>query len=136
VAQTKTTRKKASVAEFLNAIKDDQVRKDSKVIAGIMRAATKAKPEMYGSSIVGFGRRHSTYASGREVDWMEIAFAPRKDHVTLYISSRFKRYKALMARLGKHSGSKSCVHIKRLSDVHLPTLKTIVASSVKHVRQA
>jgi hypothetical protein len=39
-----------------------------------------------------------------------------------------------MARLGKHSTGKSCLYIKRLSDIHLPTLKKLIAASVKHMK--
>jgi hypothetical protein len=40
-----------------------------------------------------------------------------------------------MARLGKHTCGKACIYIKRLSDVHLPTLKKLINGSVKHMRK-
>ena len=85
MAELKTKRNDASVDDFLDAIKDEQVRKDCLAIADIMRKATKAKPQMWGSGIVGFGSRRYKYASGREIDWMVIAFSPRKQNITLYI---------------------------------------------------
>ena len=136
MAEIKTKRNDASVDDFLNAIKDDEVRNDCWTIVDIMQKATKAKPEMWGSSIVGFGRYHYKYASGREGDWMLIAFSPRKQNITLYIWSGFEGYDELMTQLGKHSSGKGCVYIKRLSDVHLPTLKKLINASVKHKRKA
>lgn len=133
MAELKTKRNDASVDDFLNVIKDEQVRKDCRAIADIMQKATKAKPQMWGSSIVGFGSCHYKYASGREGDWMLAAFSPRKQNITLYIWPGFEGYDELMARLSKHSCGKACVYIKRLSDVHLPTLKKLINGSVKHM---
>jgi hypothetical protein len=133
MADLKTKRNDASVDDFLNAIKDEQVRQDCRAIADIMRKATKAKPQMWGPSIVGFGSYHYKYASGREGDWMLVAFSPRKQNITLYIWPGFEGYDELMTRLGKHSCGKACIYIKRLSDVHLPTLKKLINGSVKHV---
>jgi hypothetical protein len=64
---------------------------------------------------------------------MLIAFSPRKQNITLYISSGFEGYDELMGKLGKHSCGKSCIYIKRLSDVHMPTLKKLINDSVKHM---
>jgi Domain of unknown function (DU1801) len=133
MAELKTKRNDASVDDFLNAIKDEQVRKDCRAIADIMQKATKAKPQMWGPAIVGFGARRYKYESGREIDWMLIAFSPRKQNITLYISSGFEGYDELMAKLGKHSCGKGCLYIKRLSDVHLPTLEKLIKGSVKHL---
>src|SRR3990172_1272587 len=126
MAELKTQKTAASVSSFLNAIKDDQVRKDCKTIAGIMQKATKARPAMWGSSIVGFGTLNYTYASGREVEWMMTGFSPRKQNITLYIMAGFDKYDDLMAKLGTYSCGKSCLYIKRLSDVHVPTLTKLV----------
>jgi hypothetical protein len=131
MAELKTKRNDASVDDFLGAIKDEQVREDCRAIADIMQKATKAKPQMWGAGIVGFGSRRYKYASGREIDWMLIAFSPRKQNITLYISSGFEGYDELTAKLGKHSCGKGCLYIKRLSDVHLPTLKKLIKGSVE-----
>jgi hypothetical protein len=133
MAELKTKRNESSVDDFLNAIKDEQVRKDCLAIADIMQKATKAKPQMWGAGIVGFGSRRYKYASGREIDWMLIAFSPRKQNITLYVSSGFEGYDELTAKLGKHSCGKGCLYIKRLSDVHLPALKKLINASVKHM---
>lgn len=134
MAELKTKPTALSVTGFINAIDDDQIRKDSKAIAAIMAKATKSKPRMWGPGMVGFGNYHYKYASGREGDWMLTAFAPRKKQITLYIMPGFDGQKALMKKLGPHSGGISCVHIKRLSDLHVPTLKKLIELSVKNLK--
>lgn len=135
MAELKTKATNASVKAFLDAIPDEQKRKDCQAIVKIMESATNSKPEMWGASIVGFGRYHYKYESGREGDWMLIGFSPRKQNITLYIMAGFDDYDTLMARLGQYSCGKSCVYIKRLSDLHVPTLQTLVKQSVKHLRK-
>src|SRR5262249_13250650 len=133
MAELKTKRNDASVDDFLNAIKDEQVRKDCRAIADIMQKATKAKPQMWGAGIVGFGSRRYKYASGREIDWMLIAFSPRKQNITLYISSGFDGFDELTAKLGKNSCGKGWLYIHPLPAIHLPTLKKLINASVKHI---
>ena len=133
MAEPKTRPNNVSVDGFLNSIEDDQVRDDCWTIVDIMQKATKAKAKMWGANIVGFGTYRCTYANGREADWMVTAFSPRKQNITLYLAPGFARRDELMGALGKHSCGKSCVYIKRLSDVHVPTLKKLVNASVRHV---
>jgi len=135
VAEAKTNATGASVSRFLGAIKDKDQRRDSQAVARMMASATKAKPKMLGSNIVGFGKRTITYADGREAEWSQIAFSPRKANMTLYVGRRFDGRDKLLKALGKHSTGGGCLYIKRLSDVHLPALKKIIAASVKQARK-
>ncbi|HJZ65533.1 MAG TPA: DUF1801 domain-containing protein [Candidatus Acidoferrum sp.] len=129
--EPKTTRTEKSAAGFFAAIKNEEVRKDCKIISAIMQATTKEKPVMWGSSIVGFGHHRSVYASGKESNWMLIAFSPRKQNIVLYLMIGYNRQEHLLAKLGKHTTGKGCLYLKRLSDIHIPTLKKLVASAVK-----
>jgi hypothetical protein len=133
MAELKTKINDASVADFLSAIPDTQVREDCRMIAGMMQTATKAKPKMWGPSIVGFGEHRVVYAGGREADWMMMGFSPRKQNIVLY---GVQHNDELLAKLGKHSCGKGCLYIKRLEDVHLPTLKKLVGVSVKRKTKA
>ncbi|MGH7678346.1 MAG: DUF1801 domain-containing protein, partial [Gemmatimonadaceae bacterium] len=86
MAELKTRLTRASVAGFINSIRDEHVRADCKRIASIMKKATGAKAEMWGSAIVGFGRYHYKGSSGREGDWMQVGLSPRKNNITLYLT--------------------------------------------------
>jgi hypothetical protein len=129
--ELKTQLNDASVTDFLNSVEDEQKKKDSFEIMKMMKQVTKAEPKMWGTSIVGFGTYHYKGASGREGDWMLIGFSPRKQNLTLYIMPGFERYPELMKKLGKHTTGKSCLYIKRLSDVDMDVLKELMAESVK-----
>ena len=130
-AELKTKVNDASVVDFLSGIADEQKQKDSFEILKIMKQITKEEPKMWGSSIVGFGSYHYKGASGREGDWMQIGFSPRKQNITLYIIPGFERYPELMKKLGKYSTGKSCLYVKRLSDVNVDVLKELITESLK-----
>ena len=135
MAELKTKPTEASVKEFLNQIPDKQRRDDCFAIAKMMEEATGAKPKMWGPAIVGFGTFHYKYASGREGDWLVTGFSPRKNDLTLYIMMGFEQHRELMEQLGKHKKSKSCLYIKRLDDIHIPTLKKLLKASIKQLRE-
>lgn len=129
MAELKTKKTKASVAGFLNKIRDEQRRKDCQTVLKLMQEATGEEPKMWGSSIVGFGTYKYRYESGREGEWPIISFSPRKTDLTLYIVPGFDKVE-LMAKLGKYKTGKSCLYIKKLDDVKLSVLKQLIGNSV------
>ena len=135
MAELKTKQTEASVKDFLDRIPDKQRRDDCFAIAKMMQEVTGHEPKMWGPSIVGFGTFHYKYASGREGDWLVTGFSPRKNDLTLYIMMGFEKHRELMQQLGKHTTGKSCLYIKRLDDVHVPTLKKLLKASLKQLRE-
>lgn len=131
MAENKTKPTNESVAEFINEIPDAERREDCRALAKLMEEITGSKPKMWGPSIVGFGSYHYKYGSGREGDWMMTGFSPRKQDLTLYLMMGFEKHGDLLKQLGKHRTGKSCLYIKRLSDIHVPTLKKLIKASVK-----
>ena len=136
MAEMKTQRTNQSVKSFLDAIADEERRRDCRTVLGIMQKATGAEPKMWGGSIVGFGNYHYKYASGREGDWFLTGFSPRKENLTLYIMGGLERYPALLGRLGKFKTAKSCLYIKRIADIDLEVLTELVGQSVRRVAQS
>ena len=134
-AEVKTKVNEASVTDFLNSVEDEQKRKDSFEVLKLMKKLSKEDGKMWGGSIVGFGSYHYKGASGREGEWMLIGFSPRKQNITLYIMPGFERYPTLMKKLGKYSTGKSCLYIKRLSDVDVDVLKELMAESLKVMKK-
>lgn len=135
MAELKTKKTEASVDDFIAAIEDDQRRKDCKAVMAIMKRVTKSSPKMWGTNIVGYGSYHYRYASGQEGDWPLTGFSPRKQNLTLYIMAGFDDYPELMAKLGKYKTGKSCLYLKRLSDVDTAVLEQLVAASVKDMKE-
>lgn len=131
MAELKTRQNDQSVEKFLKGIADDKKRRDCFTLLDLMKQITKTEPKMWGSSIVGFGSYHYKYESGREGEWLVTGFSPRKQNLTLYIMTGFEQHYELLKKLGKHSTGKSCLYIKRIEDIDLPTLKKLIQQSVK-----
>ena len=129
--ELKTKPTTVTPAAFLNAIENEELRKDCKTIAKLMAKVTGEKPKMWGPTIVGFGKYHYKYASGREADWCAIGFSPRKQNLTMYVMSGFEGAEDLLAKLGRHSLGKGCLYVKRLSDIDMATLEALLRWSYK-----
>jgi len=133
MAELKTKPNEQSVEAFLNSVEDEEKRQDCLTILEIMKQITKAEPQMWGTSMVGFGTYHYKYESGREGDWFVAGFSPRKQNLTLYIMAGFSRYDELLSKLGKFKTGKSCLYINKIEDVDLKTLKELIKQSVAFV---
>jgi len=135
MAENKTKPTKVSVTAFIKSIEDEQMRRDARKMAAMMREATGSRARMWGANIVGFGEYHYKYESGREGDFMIAGFSPRKQALTLYVIPGFKHFESLMSKLGKYKTGKSCLYIRRLSDVDEKVLKRLIVGSVKYMRK-
>jgi len=135
MADNRTKPSRQSVTEFIKAIEDPDRRRDVRKVSAIMRKATGSRARMWGSNIVGFGEYHYKYDSGREGDFMITGYSPRKQALTLYIMPGFKSFGPLLKKLGKYKTGKSCLYIKRLSDIDETVLEQIIVGSVKKMRE-
>jgi len=131
LAEIKTKQTSASVEDFINSIAGEQKQKDSFVILKMMEKATKEKPKMWGSSVIGFGKLiYKSPATGREVEWFKIGFSPRKANLTVYLLDMRKHADALK-KLGKHKIGGGCLYINKLEDVDIKVLEKMIATAAK-----
>ena len=126
----KTRPTQVSVESHIAAFAHAEQRDGARRLVELMRSVTGQEPRMWGPSIVGFGSYHYRYASGHEGDSALAAFAARGRELVVYIADGFEGRDELLARLGKHKSGKVCVYIRRLADVDLEVLETLIARSV------
>ena len=131
LAEIKTKPTAASVEDFINAITDEQKRKESFVLLEMMKSITEEEPILWSSSVIGFGiKRYKSPTTGREVDWLKIGFSPRKANLSLYISVGIKEHAAALEKLGKHKTGVGCLYINKLEDIDLEVLKGMIETSI------
>ena len=135
MAELKTKETEASVDAFLAGVDNETRRRDALVVKEIMERVTGWQPKMWGPSIVGFGRYHYKYDSGREGDYLVTGFSPRKRSLTVYIMPGFSGFSELMERLGKYKTSVSCLYINKLEDVDLEVLEELIRGGVDCMRK-
>jgi Domain of unknown function (DU1801) len=126
----KTVPTQADVDAFIEAVGDEKQRDDARQLVTLMSRLSGHPPRLWGPSIIGFGSYHYRYESGREGDMCRIGFSPRKGQTVLYLVDGYEQQQEHLAQLGKHKLGKSCLYIKRLSDINLETLEAMVTASL------
>jgi hypothetical protein len=129
--ELKTKKTPVSVNDFIEAVADESQRADAHQITAMMERLSGHPPKMWGPSIIGFGQYHYKYDSGHEGDMARIGFSPRKGQTVLYVTDGYDKYAELMAKLGKHKTGRSCLYVKRLSDIDEAVLEQLCLESLK-----
>lgn len=135
-AELKTRETDASVDDFIASVENETRRNDALKVLEMFKRITGERPKMWGPAIVGFGNRIYKYPDGREMDWMVIGFSPRKQSMTLYVVCDSPKQPELLAKLGKHTTSVSCLYIKKLADVDEKALEALVKDAYQHVKKS
>lgn len=132
LVEIKTNPTVANVEDYINSIKEEQKRKDSFVLLEMMKNASGEEPVLWSNSIIGFGnKRYKSPATGREVDWLKMGFAPRKANFSLYLTVHVGEYANELQKLGKHKTGVGCLYINKLADVDLKVLEHLINDSLK-----
>ena len=131
----KTQKSKASVKAFLDSVENDKRCKDAQIVAKMMRRITGCRPQMWGTSIIGFGSYSYKNTSGREAEWFLTGLSPRKQALSVYVMSGFSNYDKLMGKLGKFKTGRACLYINKLEDIDVEVLEQLIAASVSFMRE-
>ncbi|MCB1187540.1 DUF1801 domain-containing protein [bacterium] len=134
-SENKTKATEVSVDSFLARVSDERKRADADALVALMKRITKQEAQMWGPSIIGFDSYHYRYDSGREGDMCALGFSPRKDSLSVYVLDGLDNYGDALEELGPHKIGKSCLYIKRLSDVDMKVLEKILRDSYKYVKK-
>lgn len=129
----KTVQTVVDPADFIASVQDDSQRADAHRLVAIMEKRSGHPPKMWGPSIIGFGQYHYRYESGREGDMCRIGFSPRKGQTVIYLLDGYQDHGPQLARLGKHKIGKSCLYIKRLSDIDETVLEEMIQGSLDYM---
>lgn len=134
-SEAKTLPTDANVADFIAAVENPTRRADAEAVCAMMAEISGEPPVMWGPSIIGFGRYHYRYDSGREGDFLQIGFSPRKANLVLYLMPGFEGRQDLLARLGKAKTSVSCLYLNKLADVDMDVLRELITTSLNEMRR-
>ncbi len=133
--ELKTKAGDEKIEEFLSRIEKEGIKADCIKINQMMTEITGESPQIWGASMIGFGKYQYKYASSHSGEFFITGFSPRKQNITLYIMAGFSSYDALLQKLGKHKTGKSCLYIQKLEDVNQAVLKELITASVAHMRE-
>ena len=124
-----TRENEADVLTYLENLSNEKQRSDSKFIIAMMEEITNFKPKMWGKSLIGFGnQRYKRPATGREVEWFILGYAPRKSNLSIHLIS-MHQFPELLSKLGKYKSGAGCLYINKLDDIDQYILKQLIKSS-------
>lgn len=84
--------------------------------------------------MIGYGKRHYKYASGREGDWFVVGLASQKSYISVYSCATWKgAYLAetYKGRMGEKSVGKSCIRFKKIEDIEWKVLEEVLRESAR-----
>lgn len=136
-ADNKTKPTEIDPRDFVAAVESDKKRADAETLLAFFERVTGLQPKMWGPSLIGYGRYHYKYESGREGDMLMTGFSPRKANLVMYIMPGYRSdaMQDKLVRLGKHKLGKSCLYINKLADVNMDVLEEIVRDGIDYMRE-
>lgn len=130
MAENKTQPTEVAVSAFLASVEPRRRAEDGLRLDELFQGVTGFEPRMWGPSIVGYGRYHYVYASGREGDFLATGFSPRKAALSIYIMPGYADFGTILNRLGKHRIGKSCLYVNKLADIDLDVLAELIRAGL------
>ncbi|MBS1765060.1 MAG: DUF1801 domain-containing protein [Bacteroidetes bacterium] len=136
MAELKAKQTEKDVRKFIRTFADtDQKQKDSFELLKLMQDFTGYEPEMWGASIIGFGKYHyKSERSSQQGDWPLVGFSPRKTAISLYVYTGQKEHEHLLNDLGKFKMGKACIYVRKLSDINTDALKKIMQVTIDFLK--
>lgn len=129
--ENKTRPTGQAIADFIASVEPPAKQEDARALDHLFRDVTGFEPVMWGPSIIGYGRYHYRYDSGREGDFLATGFSPRKARHSIYIMPGYADYGDILARLGKHKMGKSCLYVNKLADIDLEVLADLIRAGLR-----
>ena len=136
-AENKTQVTKIDPKDFVAAVENPKRRADAEILLEFFERVTGLKAQMWGPSIIGYGRYHYKYESGREGEHLLTGFSPRKSNLVFYIMPgyRAEEMQEMLSRLGKHKLGKACLYVNKLDDIDMDVLEEIVLDGLADMRK-
>jgi len=131
MAENKTQPTGADVTAFLDKVEPERRRTDAHRLDAIFREVTGFEPVMWGPSMIGYGKYHYIYDSGREGDFLATGFSPRKTAHSIYIMPGYADFGDILDRLGKHKTGRSCLYVNKLADIDEAVLRELIAAGLR-----
>jgi hypothetical protein len=116
-----------SVNDFISQIIDSR-KNDIIQLIELGKKITGKEPMLWGS-IIGFGSVHYQYKTGHEGNMPLLGIANRKQAITLYVSYQIDKFSQL-DHLGKYTKGVGCLYIKKLSDIKLDVLESLLKEAM------
>ncbi|HEV7692990.1 MAG TPA: DUF1801 domain-containing protein [Hyphomonadaceae bacterium] len=137
MAEIKTKATKVGVKDFIAKVPNETRRKDAETLLKLFRKVTGWKAQMWGPTIVGFGKYDYTYDSGHSGSICVVGFSPRASSLSIYsgIYAGKPEAEPHLKGLGKYKTGKGCLYINKLEDVDMKVFEKLITSGVANMKK-
>ncbi|MGA9871647.1 MAG: DUF1801 domain-containing protein [Rhodococcus sp. (in: high G+C Gram-positive bacteria)] len=133
MSENKTGPTDVDALRWLGAVEHPVRRADGLVLHEMFARITDQPAVMWGPTMVGYGRYHYRYDSGREGDALAVGFSPRTASLAIYGLTYEPESKAMLGQLGKHRTGAGCLYVNKLADIDPAVLEKMIALSYPYV---
>ena len=122
-----------SVEEYLLMIPENRKKDIDFLHAFIQKVIPKLKP-YYASNMIGYGSFYYLDTKKQKKDWPIISLANQKDYITIYVCAIIDDKAAAekyLKELGKLTKGINCIRFKKIDEINLETLKTVLKLAEK-----
>jgi len=134
MAQTKTKPTKVDVKDFIAQVESDTRREDAMKLLKLFEKVTGWKAQMWGPTIVGFGKYTYTYETGHSGDICVVGFSPRAASLSIYSGMYAEEAAPYLKALGKHKVSKACIYINKLEDIDMAAFEKLIKTGLARMK--
>ena len=127
----KTQPTNKTVLSVFQSISENTQRQDCQKLLELYKKALRETPVVWGDRIICFGQYEYQYRSGRKGTWFVSGFAARKHTLTLYLMFDLEHKMLPFEGLGTYKKGKGCLYVKKLEDVNLEKLETLISTAAK-----
>ena len=134
MAENKTRADATDPETIIATIENPARRADARALMEMMEVITGEPPVVWGGRMIGFGRYRYVYDSGHKGEFFLTGFAARKSDFSIHIMIGFGDFEAELVKLGPHKHGVSCLYIRSLDAIDVPTLRKMISQSVERMR--
>lgn len=120
--------------EYVSKLCDDK-RTQFQQLYQLFKEISGYEGVLWGPSMVGFGEYHYEIDEKFEGDAPLVAFAIKKNKISLYLAPDNDERDVLLKSLGKHTVGKTCVYINQVEDIDKEVLKTLIKSTIAYLKK-
>lgn len=120
---------------FINNIKDEKIKGDSLKLINFLKNITQWEPKIWGGNIIGFGKYHYHYKSGREGEFFIVGFSPKKKKFSFYTTLYLDKYEDLLKAIGIKDHGKACIYFKDIDLIDLNELEKLINISIDKLKE-
>lgn len=120
-----------SVDQLIQTMKSEKKIEDAYKFLEIFERVSGYEGKVWYPGLIGFGRYHYRYETGREGVATVLAFTPRDTKFSIHVGYDFRDREELLSKLGKFKLGAGCIYINKFSDIDPQILEDILKNSIE-----